>query len=79
MFGYLNFLLYICISLTKKVYKIMIKAEREDLERELWLRQREDFVWETRDGSKIPLKEMKTEHIVNAMNYLDRVDRKSVV
>ena len=51
----------------------MIKAGIEDLERELWLRQREEMVWETKDGKQIPLKEMSTEHIINAINYFERV------
>ena len=48
----------------------MIKADIEDLEKELWLRQREDMIWETKDGEQIPLKEMTTEHIINAINYV---------
>lgn len=50
-----------------------MKADIEDLKKELWLRQRENLVWETKDGKLIPLKEMTTEHIVNAVNYFDRV------
>lgn len=52
----------------------MIKADIEDLEKELWLRQREEMVWETRDGKQIPLKEMTTDHIINAINYFERVN-----
>lgn len=48
----------------------MIKADIEDLEKELWLRQREDMIWETKDGEQIPLKEMTTEHIINAIKYV---------
>lgn len=48
----------------------MIKADIEDLEKELWLRQREDMIWETKDGKQIPLKEMTTEHIINAIKYV---------
>ena len=51
----------------------MIKADIEDLEKELWLRQREEMVWETKDGKLIPLKEMKTDHIINAIKYFERV------
>ena len=40
------------------------------MEKELWLRQREDMVWETKDGKQMPLKEMTTEHIINAINYV---------
>ena len=52
----------------------MIKADIEDLEKELWLRQREDYVWETKDGKQIPLKEMTIEHIINAINYFGKVE-----
>lgn len=48
----------------------MIKADIEDLEKELWLRQWEDMVWETKHGKQMPLKEMTTEHIINAINYV---------
>lgn len=48
----------------------MIKADIEDLEKELWLRQREDMIWETKDGKQIPLKEMTTEHIINSIKYV---------
>ena len=48
----------------------MIKADIEDLEKELWLRQREDMIWETKDGKQISLKEMTTEHIINAIKYV---------
>lgn len=51
----------------------MIKAEIEDLEKELWLRNRVNLYWETKEGIKIPLREMKTEHIINAINYFNRV------
>lgn len=51
----------------------MKKASIEDLEKELWLREREEKYWETKDGKRIPLKEMTTEHIMNAINYFDRV------
>jgi hypothetical protein len=51
----------------------MIKADIEDLEKELWLREREEMVWETKDGKQIPLKEMTTEHIINAIKYFERV------
>lgn len=50
-----------------------MKADIEDLKREVWLRQRENLVWETKDGKLIPLKEMTTEHIINAINYFDKV------
>lgn len=57
--NYLNLVIY------------MIEASIEDLKRELWLRKRESLVWETKDGKKIPIKEMSTSHIINAINYFN--------
>jgi len=57
----------------------MEKATIEDLEKELWLRQREELVWETKDGNLIPLKEMSTSHIINAINYFDRINSMRVI
>ena len=45
-----------------------------DLEKELWLRKREKMMWTTKDGKLIPLKEMSTRHILNAINYLETLD-----
>lgn len=50
----------------------MVKANLSDLQLELWLRKRDSLYWETRDGKQIPLKQMSTEHIVNALNYFKR-------
>ena len=47
-------------------------ADIEDLEKELWLREREELAWKTKDGKLIPLKEMTTEHIINAIAYFDK-------
>ena len=49
-------------------------ATLEDLEKELWLRKREKMMWTTKDGKLIPLKEMSTRHILNAINYLETLD-----
>lgn len=44
----------------------------EDLRLEMWLREREQgkLVWETKDGQKIPLKDMSDSHLQNALNKL---------
>ena len=47
-------------------------ATIDDLKLELWLRQRDQKVWTTKDGKKIPIKDMTTNHIVNAIQYFER-------
>lgn len=51
-----------------------MKATVDDLRRELWLRKREELVWETKNGQLIPLKLMSEEHLENAINYFDRME-----
>lgn len=57
----------------------MIEASIEDLKRELWLRERETLVWKTKDGKKIPIKEMSTSHIINAINYFERKEERESI
>lgn len=51
-----------------------MKATVDDLRKELWLRNREKLVWETKNGQLIPLKLMSEEHLENAINYFDRME-----
>ena len=51
-----------------------MKATVDDLRRELWLRKREQLVWETKNGQLIPLTLMSEEHLENAINYFDRME-----
>ena len=52
----------------------MNKATLKDLHLELWLRMREakEIIWTTKDGKQIPIQEMSDEHLVNAINMLER-------
>jgi len=45
---------------------------KHDLELELWLRKRNsgELVWTTRDGTRIPLKDMEEGHLKNALRML---------
>ena len=50
------------------------QATLEDLEREVWLRARNEgsIVWTTKNGDQIPIKDMSTQHLVNTINLLYR-------
>lgn len=54
-------------------------ADIEDLTKELWLRQRNEgqLKWKTKDGKQIPIKDMTTQHIINAINRMTENDRRS--
>lgn len=51
-----------------------MRATVDDLRKELWLKNREKLVWETKDGQLIPLTLMSEEHLENAINYFDRME-----
>lgn len=52
----------------------MKKATLEDIELELWLRQRNSgsIIWTTKDGKNIPIKDMDNNHLANTLKMLLR-------
>lgn len=51
----------------------MVKlADIQDLELELWLRQRNSgsIYWKTKDGREIPIKDMDNNHLANTLKML---------
>lgn len=56
--------------------KVKKKAEYNDLKMELWLRMRDagELVWVTKEGKEIPIKDMSTEHLINALRCLEWKD-----
>lgn len=47
-------------------------ADIQDLELELWLRQRnsDSIYWKTKDGREIPIKDMDNNHLTNTLKML---------
>ena len=58
----------------------MTQATLEDLERELWLRKRDnkELCWITKDKQAIPLKDMSDTHLINAINRLIELAEKDL-
>lgn len=56
----------------------MEEATLDDLELELWLRQRarKEIVWVTKQGIQIPINDMTDDHIINAINCVIRQEEK---
>ena len=50
-----------------------MNADINDLKLELWLRRRNSgtLVWVTKANTKIPIKEMSTSYVINAINMLE--------
>lgn len=49
-------------------------AVLNDLRSELWLRlrERDEIVWTTKEGKKIPINKMSDTHLINAIKMLEK-------
>ena len=54
----------------------MREADIDDIRLEIWIRERNDreIVWETKDGTKIPMRDMSLSHLRNVERMLERAD-----
>jgi len=52
------------------------EATLEDLERELWIRERNynKILWKTKEGKKIPINDMSDTHLINTIKLLARLE-----
>lgn len=49
-------------------------SDLENLEKELWLRLRNNgtLTWRTKEGKDIPIKDMSDQHLINAIRMIQR-------
>lgn len=59
----------------------MREADIDDIRLEIWIRERNDreIVWETKDGAKIPIRDMSLSHLRNVERMLERNEHLSEI
>lgn len=59
----------------------MREADIDDIRLEIWIRERNDreIVWETKDGTKIPIRDMSLSHLRNVERMLERAGQLSEI